>query len=107
MDDLPGMGKPLRLEDDSHLPPELRLAYKILKNAGYTPPELDLRREICQMEDFLEGALDEQTRYQALKRLNYLTMKLGTLRPGSAILDEHCYAERIVNRLIKSDKRQK
>jgi hypothetical protein len=102
MDDLPGMGEPLRLEDASHLPPELRLAYKVLKNAGYTPPELDLRREICQMEDLLVGTPDEQTRYQALKRLNYLTMKLGTLRPASAILDGHHYAERIVDRLIKA-----
>jgi hypothetical protein len=34
-------------------------------------------------------------------------MKLGSLRPGSAILGEHRYAERIVDRLIKPDKRQK
>jgi hypothetical protein len=86
----------LSLEEDSHLPPELRLVYKVLKNAGYTPPELDLRREICQVEDL-----------QAFKRLNYLTMKLGTLKTGAAILDEHRYAERIVDRLIKPDKSQK
>jgi hypothetical protein len=42
-----------------------------------------------------------------LKRLNYLTMKLGALRPSSALLDEHRYAERIVDRLVKPDKRQK
>jgi hypothetical protein len=107
LEDLPGKGEPLSLEDDSHLDPELRLAYKVLKNAGYTPPELDLRRDICQAEDLLVGAPDEKTRYQALKRLNYLTMKLGTLRPSSALLDEHRYAERVVDRLIKPDKRQK
>lgn len=107
LDDLPGKGEPLCLEDDSHLAPELRLAYKVLKNAGFTPPELDLRKEICQAEDLLVGAPDEKTRYQAMKRLNYLTMKLGTLRPGSALLDEHRYAERVVDRLIKPDKRQK
>jgi hypothetical protein len=32
-DNLPGSGQPLHLEDDSHLPDDLRLAYKILKNA--------------------------------------------------------------------------
>ena len=34
-DNLPGAGKPLPLDDDSHLPPDVRMARKILKNAGY------------------------------------------------------------------------
>ena len=34
-DNLPGAGKPLVLEDLSHLPPELRMAYTILKNSGF------------------------------------------------------------------------
>ncbi len=101
LDNLPGQGQPLSLEDDSHLDPELRLAYKVLKNAGYTPPELDLRKEICQVEDLLEQATDEQERYKALKRLNVLTMKLGAVRPGSALLDEHRYASRVVDRLCQ------
>jgi len=36
-DDLPGSGKPLDLEDDRLIPEELRLAHRILKNAGYVP----------------------------------------------------------------------
>lgn len=40
-DDLPGSGKPLELDDDSLLPEELRLAYRILKNAGFVPPEIE------------------------------------------------------------------
>ncbi|RME58545.1 DUF1992 domain-containing protein, partial [Candidatus Parcubacteria bacterium] len=47
LDDLPGAGKPLALEEDSpFVPPELRMAYKVLKNAGYIPPEIELRRDI-------------------------------------------------------------
>ena len=80
--DLPGRGQPLKLEDDSNVPEELRLAYKVLKNAGYTPPELESHKELMQVEDMLANAPDEKTRYQALKRLNYLTMKLGRTRPG-------------------------
>ena len=30
-DNLPGMGKPLEFEDDSNIPEDLRMAYKILK----------------------------------------------------------------------------
>ncbi|CDI03677.1 hypothetical protein BN873_610074 [Candidatus Competibacter denitrificans Run_A_D11] len=35
--DLPGQGKPLQLDDDSAIPEELRVAYRILKNAGFLP----------------------------------------------------------------------
>lgn len=97
--DLPGKGQPLKLEDDSNVPEELRLAYKILKNAGYTPPELQTQKELMQVEDLLANAPDEKTRYQALKRLNYLTMKLSHLRPNSGILGDNDYSDRVVDRL--------
>ena len=47
-DNLQGKGQPLNLEDDSHIPSELRMAYKILKNADCLPPELVLRQEVVQ-----------------------------------------------------------
>ena len=31
-DNLPGSGEPLILDDDSHVPPELRAGYRLLKN---------------------------------------------------------------------------
>ena len=34
LDDLPGAGRPLDLEDDALVPEELRMANRILKNAG-------------------------------------------------------------------------
>ena len=37
---LPGEGRPLQLDDDSAIPEELRAAYRLLKNAGFLPPEL-------------------------------------------------------------------
>ncbi|WP_420170527.1 DnaJ family domain-containing protein, partial [Paenibacillus larvae] len=39
MDNLPGQGKPLVLENWSSVPEDLRLAYKILKNSGHLPEE--------------------------------------------------------------------
>ncbi len=99
LDNVPGMGKPLKLEDDSRIPEELRLAYKILKNAGFAPPELGVRAELMQVEDLLVNAPDEKARYKALKRYNYLTMKLSALRPGSALLEEHRYTTRIIERI--------
>lgn len=101
LDNLPGAGQPQNLEDDSNLPEELRIAYKVLKNAGFTPPELDLRKQIYQVEELLDDAPDEQSRYQAIKRLNFLSLKLAALRPQSALLDEHQYASRVLDRLDK------
>lgn len=34
LDDLPGAGRPLDLDDDALVPEELRMASRILKNAG-------------------------------------------------------------------------
>jgi DnaJ homologue, subfamily C, member 28, conserved domain len=100
-DDLPGKGQPLELEDDSRVPEELRLAYKVLKNAGYTPPELDIKNEMVRVEDMLANAPDEKTRYQALKRLNYLTLKLSALRPQSGMFQENAYSDRVAERLTR------
>ena len=35
LDNLPGSGKPLDLDDDALVPEDMRLACRILKNAGY------------------------------------------------------------------------
>jgi len=88
-EDLPGKGKPLKLEDDSHLPQDLRLAYKILKNADCLPPELELRNEIRTTEALLAGIQDTQEKYKQMKKLNYLMLKLSMTRRGSLMLEEN------------------
>jgi hypothetical protein len=74
-DDLPGKGKPLNLEDDSNVPPELRMAYKILRNSGHVPPEIQEQKEIASIEEMLERCTDEQERYRQIKKLNYMVMR--------------------------------
>jgi len=49
-DALPGRGRPLQLEDMSSVPPHLRLGYKVLRNAGVVPPEVELRREVYRLD---------------------------------------------------------
>ena len=80
LDDLPGKGKPLVFEDDSHIPEDLRMAYKILKNAGMTPPEITLRKEISKVEGLLAGTTDTREKYRQIKKLNFLIMKLNMTR---------------------------
>ncbi len=84
---LPGAGKRLELSDDQHIPEDLRLAYKILKNADCLPPEIELRKEILRTEDLLAGQQDEAERYRTLKKLNYLILKLNACRQTDARFD--------------------
>jgi hypothetical protein len=87
-DNLEGRGKPLVFEDDRHVPEELRLAYKILKNADCLPPELELKKEIRQTEDLLAGMSDTALRYRTLKKLNFLILKLNSLRNTAIAFQE-------------------
>lgn len=82
-DNLPGAGKPLVLEDDRHVPEDLRLSYKILKNAGCLPPEIELLKEIRQTEDLLAGIEDLEEQYRLTKRLNLLITKVNMMRKSS------------------------
>jgi len=79
-DDLPGYGKPLVLNDDICIPEDIRLAFKILKNADCLPPEIELKREINQIEELLTGMKDTAEKYHTIKKLNFLIMKLNTIR---------------------------
>jgi DnaJ-like protein len=54
-DHLPGAGQPLELGDDALVPEELRVAYRILKNAGFVPPEVETINEIAQLERLAMG----------------------------------------------------
>lgn len=99
-DDLEGAGKPLQLEDDSMIPPELRMAYKILKNAGCLPPEAQIRKDITTALDLLEAMDDERERYQQIQKLNYLVFKMKDMRAGKISIDaENEYYQSVVERL--------
>jgi DnaJ homologue, subfamily C, member 28, conserved domain len=99
-DDLEGKGQPLDLEEDSHIPPELRMAYKILKNANCLPLELALRQEVVQLQDLVAAMPDEAEKLKQMRRLNFLVMKLNMLRPVSPQLLEHeLYAPKVLERL--------
>jgi hypothetical protein len=99
-DNLKGKGKPLNLEDDAHVPLELRMAYKILKNADCLPPELELRKEVVQLQDLVASLPDEAEKLKQMRRLNFLVMKLSLIRPVSAqVLEHDFYTPKILERL--------
>jgi hypothetical protein len=79
-DNLPGAGKPLELDDDLLVPPELRVANRILKNAGLVPIELVERREIAALETEIAQLPEGEPRTRALAKLALMRFKLGAAR---------------------------
>lgn len=76
-DNLSGSGSPLILDDDSGIPQELRTAYRLLKNSGYLPVELQERKDALQLIDFLETISHDSPEYEkASRRLRMLEMSL-------------------------------
>lgn len=77
LDGLPGAGRPLELDDDRLVPEDLRLAYRILKNAGYVPPEVEALREIAQLERLVQqGCAGALAQARAVKKLALLRTKI-------------------------------
>ncbi len=102
-ENLLGTGKPLAFEDNSFVSEELRLAYKILKNADCVPPEVELKKEIEQTEDLLVGMQETSEKYRILKKMNFLIMKLNSIR-NTSIAHEmpQVYTEKLVERFGNS-----
>ncbi|MCS7163672.1 MAG: DUF1992 domain-containing protein [Thermodesulfovibrio sp.] len=99
--DLPNKGKPLKLEDLSFVPEDLRIAYKILKNAGCIPPEMEIRKEIIDLKDLLKTIDDDEERIKRIRELNFKLLKLniGKKRPFY-IEDFPEYEDKIIKKFI-------
>jgi len=92
--------KPLPMTNDYLVPEELRMAHKILKNAGYLPPEIEAKKEIQQIEDLLASCEDERTRVKQIKKLNYLVMKLCAMKGDKVNIEsQEEYYRQVVERI--------
>ncbi len=99
-DDIKGRGKPLVFEDNSMVPPDLRLAYKMLKNAGFLPPELQEEKEINNAIELLSTLDDERERYSQIKKLNLMITKINMTRKRPINLEKNqIYYRKVVERV--------
>jgi hypothetical protein len=99
-DNLPGRGKPLVLEDLSGVPEELRMAYKVLKNAGCVPPEVELFNDVHSLRRLILELEDGEERRTRVRELNFKLMKLETIRKRPFSLDLLPeYQEKLLDRL--------
>ncbi|WP_431643508.1 DUF1992 domain-containing protein [Enterobacter mori] len=98
-DNLPGSGEPLVLGDDSHIAPELRAGYRLLKNAGCLPPELEQRREAVELVDLLKSVRKDDPRHIELsRRLTLIELKLRQAGVSTDFLRGE-YCERLMQRI--------
>jgi hypothetical protein len=97
--DLPGAGRPLDLGQDPLVPEDLRLAYRVLKNAGFVPPELETRREIRALENLIQAAGNEGDAAAALRKLRLLRLQLAESGRRRAAGAQSEYFEHVVGRL--------
>jgi hypothetical protein len=83
-DHLPGYGKPLKLDDLSAIPEELRMAYTVLKNAGYSSEEHVLKREMMSIESLLKDCDDDDQRLGLQKQLSEKLLRYTICYPNVA-----------------------
>ncbi|MGH8641072.1 MAG: DnaJ family domain-containing protein [Burkholderiales bacterium] len=98
-DDLPGAGAPLEPEDNALVPEELRAAYRILKNSGFLPPELQVYSEIREVEQLLQRVADDGERARLMSRINFLLGRGATGRRHGKLRIDQEYFERLAERL--------
>lgn len=106
-DNLPGMGRPLELDDLSHLPPDMRMAYTILKNSGYLEQPAGAERP-ASMKELLAAVPDEGRMYGKMQRLKVMMQRVRSLESRfvpetttkvHAELEDSPYLEKLVERV--------
>src|SRR5262245_56583342 len=104
-EDLPGAGAPLKFDDNAMVPEELRAAYRILKNSGYVPPEVEALRDLKEVERMLETVRDETERHALIGKFNVLLARAGALRGKNFAVDQD-YFQKIAEKLGERRTRQ-
>jgi len=78
-DNLPGQGKPLKLDDMSHIPEELRVAYKVLKNSNMLDDVEKLKKDISSIDDLLLACDDIKETEELKHKKREKQIKIETL----------------------------
>jgi hypothetical protein len=78
-DNLPLHGKPIKLDDLAGVPEHLRMGYKILKNAGVLPAEVQLKKEIVTLKNLLDACYDETEKNMLQQKMNEKMLRYNML----------------------------
>lgn len=78
-DNLPGKGKPLDLNAYFAAPEDMRVAFSMLKNAGFVPDEMELLKEVDSLKAALANAAGEGERKLIKKKIDERMLKINLL----------------------------
>jgi predicted metal-dependent enzyme (double-stranded beta helix superfamily) len=82
------------------IPEQLRMAYKILKNSNFVPPEVEDKKEIKNIRDMLEKTSDESERYRQIQKLNLIITRMNMRKSRPVFLDEdQVYYQKVLARV--------
>ncbi|MGQ9557567.1 MAG: DnaJ family domain-containing protein [Desulfurispora sp.] len=82
LDNLAGSGRPLEIDDLSHVPEELRSGYIMLRNAGVLPEEMQLKKEIVTLQKLID-CCDADVQKKCLQtKLNQKILRFNMLMEG-------------------------
>jgi hypothetical protein len=81
----PSWGKPLAADDGfDQTPDELRLGFKMLKEAGFVPPEVETMKQIAALRECIVGEPDADKARAMQRRMvelqQHLALRLEKLR---------------------------
>ena len=72
---LPGAGKPLKIDNLLFVPLEDRLAYTVMKNSGMVPDEVALKKEIEALRKSIEECQDGKKKGLLKRRLEETSIR--------------------------------
>ncbi len=100
-DNLLNRGKPINLDEDCLVPPEIRMAYRVLKNSGCIPPELEIRNEIISLRSMINSLDDDKERMKKIRELNFKLLKINEMRKKPLDIEDFPeYQDKIYRKFI-------
>lgn len=68
-DNLPGKGKPIDLSKYYGVPEHLRIAYQMMKDSGYIPEEVRLKKEMEILKEKIKQCKSDEEKHKLMKEL--------------------------------------
>lgn len=93
LDNLPGKGKPLQLDDLAGVPEDLRMGYRLLKNAGFFDEEAKLGRDIMHLTESLKGITNPEDQKKIRDEISEKRARFEKIMDERKLTQSNAYAQ--------------
>ncbi len=100
-DNLPGKGKPLPPDKLKGIPDDLKMAYRVLHNAGFSPEEMNAKKELMTIEDLIRHSEDELETEELKKQLSEKLLKYNSMLSKKGIKTNSSVFKRYEHKIEK------